>query len=87
MSAVIERVARAIGGSVWSIASDRMRQQFREQARDAISAMRDPSDAMLIAIDNTTATVDMNWTREHKRRVIGTAQWNSAISAALKETQ
>lgn len=43
----IEEVARAIGGDVWESCSDRMKEQFRAQARAAIEAMREPTEAML----------------------------------------
>lgn len=47
MMSKIEEVARAIGGDVWESCSDRMKEQFRAQARAAIEAMREPTEAML----------------------------------------
>lgn len=46
---MIERVARAIGGDVWETCSDRMREQFRAQARMAINAMKEPTPEMISA--------------------------------------
>jgi hypothetical protein len=53
MSAVVDRVARAIAHANCEDDFDRVSEEvqtlYREEARAAIRAMRDPSDAMLIA--------------------------------------
>ena len=68
----IEEVARAIGGDVWESCSDRMKEQFRAQARAAIEAMREPSDGM---------TEFASYHREEWSR----SCLQSAIDAALAE--
>ena len=77
----IEEVARAIGGNVWDAASDRMRDQFRAQARDAIEAMREPDDAMRKAVNDLY--------RDHARGRLEKPDadeiWPVMIDAALNE--
>lgn len=47
---MIERVAAAICVEAsWSASSDSQKDGFRRQARDAIAAMREPTEAMLKA--------------------------------------
>ena len=81
----IEEVARAIGGDVWESCSDRMKEQFRAQARAAIEAMREPNKRILHSLWCTDCTVDFNWTEDYKREVRSRAKWQSAIDAALAE--
>jgi len=96
---MIERVARemAIQGDwhAWDTAKDHCdtpsgntpedeRDHWRDLARAAIAAMREPTNLVLDCLANTSATVDINWTPEHKRRVLARAQWNHAIDAALE---
>lgn len=63
----VERVARAIfdhaaskpaGQPAWDVASEDVREWVRDHARDAIRAMREPTDAMVAAgIDDIMAMV------------------------------
>lgn len=60
MSEMIERVAKALGGGDWdSCPNDRPR--WREDARAAIEAMREPTEEMIEAANECEASWKSIW--------------------------
>lgn len=78
MTSKIEEVARAIGGDVWESCSDRMKEQFRAQARAAIEAMKEPTEAMSKAAYEADGTSMM-------LAIAYEDVWREMIDAALAE--
>jgi len=84
LSSKVEEVARAIAGTAWETLSDRMREQCRYQARQAIKAMHGPTEAMVSSALHDHAT---NAPYETPFGPDGSfaRQFNTMISAALSE--
>jgi hypothetical protein len=79
MTSKVEEVARAIAGTTWEMCSERMREQCRHQARQAIRAMHDASPEQIRALNALCEAG--NW----PERPDVAECYEAMISAALSE--
>jgi len=86
MSEMVERVARAIAAA----ADDTDWELYRSEARAAIEAMREPTEAMLAAVipypENTTVPRPTMEAATMADRLAFRSRWQDGIDAALAET-
>lgn len=81
VESMVERVARAIAGCQQEIGADKWRYCLPE-ARAAIEAMREPTDAMIMAAE----WAEPEYREDDRDMAIQfKAEWRAAIDAALNE--
>jgi hypothetical protein len=85
-SEMIERAARALASNAgilnWDAAFDREQENFRAHARVVIQAMRDPTDEMLVEMEDAAHCFSCFKPREESPSYIA---WQAAIASALSE--